>query len=815
VVDGGEPADALHLTLAFLGEAADIPPDVFQALLAEAEQVAVQLGPIEANVFGAAAWNTAGDTPSMVLNIGDRTGDGEARTLVEAHLGARAAISAAGGTSDWSIPDQHSPWVAHMCLAYGAPALMDPVDAALGAEGPIVFDKLRVTSGPDAYDFPLTAQPQEDAMDRADVVAAVREALAGFAAQLPAGTTLNLDAGTVLAAGTPNASGAPIPGGDGPAPQPGEHLRATMHVRGESTGANDTGRVLVNTDYREPPFAFNWQLRSSAHGGMPEVAHIGNVVRVVEDGPALYAFVTLDLGGADGQEYARRSVDGIERWVSIGLDETVPANVTVTWPPASDQPPDPTADEEQVVLPLRETIDGGRIGELTAVSVPAQADATIEPTEELRMLLGAPEPQPLVAAADATVTGATDLPIADRGHTWDGAGATGRVFDLYTDAAGKVDTTAVARAFLYRDPQADPATKGAYKLGYADVVNGTLQIVPAGVAATAGGRGVDSASIPDAEKATIRTKICTLYSKVQAKYDDWPDCPFGAGASPATNAAALDSSSSCGCGGSCGHCDPGLSPPTAADMVQAITAAAATIVIPDLPPATWFEAPRDVPMDGALNIGADGRVWGLLAPKGTGHRAFATSGRRQEVPWGNVDYDRFMGAWAVTEQGKVHAGPLTMDCGHAPIYRPNAQAGPAHYDNACSVIGMVAVGEDADLGGVWMAGALLPGVTADQVARALACRCSGDWQPHPDKSGSTELIACLLVPSPGFASAHQGATTRHEGGVLVASSVPVHGRVAPIRPAPVGDGRYANVVTMVADATTGSPAQRVLNLTKE
>ena len=41
------------------------------------------------------------------------------------------------------------------------------------------------------------------------------------------------------------------------------------------------------------------------------------------------------------------------------------------------------------------------------------------------------------------------------------------------------------------NPDADAQTKGAYSLGFADVINGTLQIVPAGVAACAGGRGVN------------------------------------------------------------------------------------------------------------------------------------------------------------------------------------------------------------------------------------------------------------------------------------------------------------------------------------
>lgn len=129
-------------------------------------------------------------------------------------------------------------------------------------------------------------------------------------------------------------------------------------------------------------------------------------------------------------------------------------------------------------------------------------------------------------ALAAAVVGSDDLPIGDTGTEWDGAAAERRVFDLYTDDDGTVDTEGVARAFLYRDDDADPTTQAAYKLGYADVVDGTLTIIPRGVSATAGGRGVDAADIPDDEKASIRTRICGLYDEIRSSDDTWPECPF-------------------------------------------------------------------------------------------------------------------------------------------------------------------------------------------------------------------------------------------------------------------------------------------------
>ena len=118
----------------------------------------------------------------------------------------------------------------------------------------------------------------------------------------------------------------------------------------------------------------------------------------------------------------------------------------------------------------------------------------------------------------------TDLPVGDREREWDGDAAMARVLEW---ADGDADR--IGRAFLYRDPDADPTTQAAWSLGVADVIDGTLTLIPRGVAATAGGRGVDAASIPAGDKERIKSRICTLYGRIQDQFEDWPDCPFGEG----------------------------------------------------------------------------------------------------------------------------------------------------------------------------------------------------------------------------------------------------------------------------------------------
>lgn len=205
------------------------------------------------------------------------------------------------------------------------------------------------------------------------------------------------------------------------------------------------------------------------------------------------------------------------------------------------------------------------------------------------------------------------------------------------------------------------------------------------------------------------------------------------------------------------------------EEAEVLTAAAHTIIIPDLPPASWFSEPTDVPLRGALTVTDEGRVYGLLAPANTKHR-----GRNVTVPLYNVDYTRFHKGETIVEGGqRVVTGVITMGCGHAPGENYGTLENRIeHYDNTCSVAANVRIGESAD-GSVWVAGSVAPFASAEQVTRMLGCTLSGDWQPHPDKPGVREFVAALLVPVPGFAMARQSATARYEEGTLTASAVPV------------------------------------------
>lgn len=183
-----------------------------------------------------------------------------------------------------------------------------------------------------------------------------------------------------------------------------------------------------------------------------------------------------------------------------------------------------------------------------------------------------------------------------------------------------------------------------------------------------------------------------------------------------------------------------------------VVASSFTMEIPDLPPAEWFSEPIDEPEIGAITVTDEGRFFGYLAPKNVAHRGIRD--KRVTVPMGNVDYGVWMNRVTIADDGhggftRIATGPITMDCGHASASpRVVGAARREHYDNSCSIVATVRVGENSR--GVWIAGAVLPDVTPDQIRRMMACQLSGDWGPHREKPGKRELAGALLVPVPGF-----------------------------------------------------------------
>lgn len=149
--DNGEPADELHLTLYFLGDAVDYDPDTREALVTAIESMVERrsIGPAIGTAFGVNFWNPTSDDPAWVLAIGDSP---EGESIVD----VRQSVTEAwvDGVVDMSaLPEQHKPWVPHVTIAYGTEPILEEMEARLG---PITFDRIRVTFGDEYHDVVLT-----------------------------------------------------------------------------------------------------------------------------------------------------------------------------------------------------------------------------------------------------------------------------------------------------------------------------------------------------------------------------------------------------------------------------------------------------------------------------------------------------------------------------------------------------------------------------------------------------------------------------------------------------------------------------------
>lgn len=196
---------------------------------------------------------------------------------------------------------------------------------------------------------------------------------------------------------------------------------------------------------------------------------------------------------------------------------------------------------------------------------------------------------------------------------------------------------------------------------------------------------------------------------------------------------------------------------------DSLTAAA----IPTAPPEAWFKDPQ-LTGPTALVVEDDGRVYGHIAAWGTCH--IGQVGKCVEPPASPSNYAYFRtGALRTAEGTSVAVGHLTMGTGHAGP-RDSANAAAEHYDNTGTVFADVAAGEDAY--GIWVAGSLRPGITAEQVRVARSAPISGDWRTI---RGSLELVGALAVNVPGFPVPRpQGLLASGEVRSLQASGVVAH-----------------------------------------
>jgi 2'-5' RNA ligase len=152
-VEGGEPADQLHLTLAFLGEAAALGAGGKQDVIDHVSTVANGLPRLDAEIFSVNAFNPGDASERDTCLVWGVTSD-----LIDA---VHDLVDETLHLIDAPIPSQHRPWAAHITAAYSSD--LGRVAELAAKVGPVSFDRLRLAFGDEFIDIPLMEWPGEEA----------------------------------------------------------------------------------------------------------------------------------------------------------------------------------------------------------------------------------------------------------------------------------------------------------------------------------------------------------------------------------------------------------------------------------------------------------------------------------------------------------------------------------------------------------------------------------------------------------------------------------------------------------------------------
>lgn len=369
--DGGEPRDELHLTLLFLGEAASHTPEMRQSVIANVASLFGTSGPLTANGFGVDYWNPTSDTPAWVLAVGDDAAD--LVDLDDMQERAQQAINACG----CEIPEQHTPWAPHVCLAYSTDTTL--MEQLVDRCGPITFDTVRVAFGDDVSDMALSDQAVSLAAIEGlgdDMTATVTD-LGGKPSE---GTKKDKrlrenppikkkTAGTTDPVSLAPADSSTVP-----------QWRGVLTVEGVPTG---DGREFApdSLTWQDSPDAapmiLQWQ-KESSHGGDHDVTvAVGRIDRAWRDGKLIMGEGRFDTH-TDAVEAHRRMEAGMLNGTSINADDITDADVEYVYPEGdADSQEDGDWIELLFQRPEKTIFHAGRIRATTLCDIPAFVEAKL------------------------------------------------------------------------------------------------------------------------------------------------------------------------------------------------------------------------------------------------------------------------------------------------------------------------------------------------------------------------------------------------------------------------------------------------------
>jgi 2'-5' RNA ligase len=288
-VQGYEPVEELHVTLAFLGEAAAWTPEARDAL--EVSVAELGIGVLDGSAWGQARFNPLGEACSVYLV--------EAPGLVELHDAAIGAVEDTAGVP--SMPEQHPTYIPHLTVGYG----MDPA-LVLDGFGPVRFDRVRLAFGGDVRDIPLTAPDEPEALVAAGGAVWARDDFEIPEADEPTALTVTEDGrvfGHLAAWGTCH-----IGHGECVTPPPGVASYARFHQKEIQTdrGMLRVGKLTMGTGHAG---------EGNAQAAAAHYDNTGTLAAVVrcsdgQYGPWLSGRVVPWLDAQKREEFALAAVSG-------------------------------------------------------------------------------------------------------------------------------------------------------------------------------------------------------------------------------------------------------------------------------------------------------------------------------------------------------------------------------------------------------------------------------------------------------------------------------------------------------------------------
>ncbi len=721
-LDGWEAADQLHLTLFYLGEAADWTAEQQGALISRVSDAARILTPMGARVFGASQWNPGSDEPAWVWNVGNDN-DTPGSRLEGAKFEVNWILD--DDVNQPELPEQYTPWAPHICAGYGATSLMDDMVSRVG---PVTFDRIRVAFAGRYTDIPLTGGyfdelDQDVEPEQIDV-----DLVEGDVSEPPL-LTWSMPGDTALA------------------------------FENQQTG---DGRVFA-------PGALYWedgpwplQYAEEMNGGHNGARLAGAIYGMGREGDRVTGDGVLYLTQSAGQEAAMLLAQGAPLGVSVDLDDVdlevrdnsqvyVASLVTASMLPLPDGGYWLTGETA-----VSYTASGsGTVGESARIDIIVDADGRL-PAEAFELSAAAGDSGNVGQVVQRQMSGEVLMRVT-RARV---RGATLVSIPAYSKAKIVLD-----RPELFASDAVTAAAAGSngYDVTIRKVRKSLTPMTAGEVARATGipvtdvrrylGRGVKRGQVARIAHGRYVNPEVTLpngYKKYNQSGSDMKVRAEGATSVAAAATPVADELDELDELAASGNAFEALVyEEMGADVAEELSASA-WAAMKDLPamPAAWFATPTDaeLPPGGPGVNYKDGRVFGWVAQAGEPHAGFAKKVTIDGL--GRIETQHFLRQRFTLDDGSVvKAGAFTMNVGH---HRDGAECetSACQFDDTRTVAGIVTVGMSDR--GMWFSGAAAPWMSEWDRNVFLATQPS--YHLRKGASGSWQLRAVLAVPVPGHSS---------------------------------------------------------------